>query len=155
MTGVTNCMVQSVAGDAGYHVTRYNNFWYGRILIVSGVPRGVWGFNRPPPKFQRPSKIVPNVRILTVSGVPRGFGGFKPPEIPKALQNCAKRKNPVSGVPRAIWGFNFPPKFRSPSKIVPNGRILTVSGVPRGVKTPRNSEGPRKSCQTQPDCENC
>ena len=24
-----------------------------------------------------------------------------------------------------------------------------------GVQTPRNSEGPSKSCQTQPDCENC
>ena len=36
-----------------------------------------------------------------------------------------------------------------------------VSGVPRGglgVQTlplPRNSEGPPKSCRTQPDCENC
>ena len=30
--------------------------------------------------------------------------------------------------------------------------------VPRGVagvQTPRNSEGPPKSRQTQPDCENC
>ena len=33
------------------------------------------------------------------------------------------------------------------------------SGVPRGgfgvFKHPQNSEGPPKSCQTQPDCENC
>ena len=34
------------------------------------------------------------------------------------------------------------------------------SGVPKGggfggVQTPRNSEGSPKSCQTQPDCENC
>ena len=35
------------------------------------------------------------------------------------------------------------------------------SGVPRGVgvsnppSPPRNSEGPPKSCQTQPHCENC
>ena len=37
---------------------------------------------------------------------------------------------------------------------------LRVSGVPWGgrfgvFKPPRNSEGPPKSCQTQPDCENC
>ena len=38
----------------------------------------------------------------------------------------------------------------------------TASGVPRGLgwrggsNTPsRNSEGSPKSCQTQPDCENC
>ena len=35
----------------------------------------------------------------------------------------------------------------------------TSSGVPRGwfggSNHPRNSEGPPKSCQTQPDCENC
>ena len=145
-------MVQSVAGDAGYHVTRYNNFWYGRILIVSGVPRGVWGFNRPPPKFQRPSKIVPNGRILTVSGVPRGVWGVQtprnsegppklcqteescqwrtegdlgvqlPPEIPKSLQNCAKRKDPDCQW-RTEGGQN-PPKFRRPSKIVPNSTRL-------------------------------
>ena len=24
-----------------------------------------------------------------------------------------------------------------------------------GVQPPQNSEGPPKSCQTQPDCENC
>ena len=33
------------------------------------------------------------------------------------------------------------------------------SGVPRGgfggFKHPQNSKGPPKSCQTQPDCENC
>jgi len=33
------------------------------------------------------------------------------------------------------------------------------SGLPMGggcgVQTPRHSEGPPKSCQTQPDCENC
>ena len=36
-------------------------------------------------------------------------------------------------------------------------RALVNSGVPRGVfkPPPRNSEGPPKSCQTQPDCENC
>ena len=33
-----------------------------------------------------------------------------------------------SGLPREGWGFNPPP--------------------------PRNPEGPPKSCQTQPDCEN-
>ena len=34
---------------------------------------------------------------------------------------------------------------------------FVVSGVPRGgfKPPPRNSEGPPKSCQTQPDCENC
>ena len=26
----------------------------------SGVPKGGWGLNPPPPKFRRPSKIVPN-----------------------------------------------------------------------------------------------
>ena len=34
-----------------------------------------------------------------------------------------------------------------------------ISGVPRGgwgvQPPPRNSEGPPKSCHTQPDCENC
>ena len=34
-----------------------------------------------------------------------------------------------------------------------------ISGVPKGVwgaqTPPQNSEGPPKSCQTQPDCENC
>ena len=25
----------------------------------------------------------------------------------------------------------------------------------RGSNAPRNAEGPPKSCQTQPDCENC
>ena len=38
--------------------------------------------------------------------------------------------------------------------------IFHSSGVPRGrglggSNPPRNSEGPPKSCQTQPDCENC
>ena len=36
---------------------------------------------------------------------------------------------------------------------------LSGSGVPRGGglggSNPLNSEGPPKSCQTQPDCENC
>jgi len=41
------------------------------------------------------------------------------------------------------------------------GNKCIVSGVPRGefggstLPLPRNSEGPSKSCQTQPDCENC
>ena len=37
--------------------------------------------------------------------------------------------------------------------------MVQISGLPRGVwgvqTSPRNSEGPPKSCQTQPDCENC
>ena len=34
---------------------------------------------------------------------------------------------------------------------------MKVSGVPKGGGQPPlpNSEGPPKSCQTQPDCENC
>ena len=37
-------------------------FPYNKIgnVRISGVPRGVWGFKPPPPKFRRPSKIVPN-----------------------------------------------------------------------------------------------
>ena len=39
------------------------------------------------------------------------------------------------------------------------GLLFSVaSGVPGGVwvvQPPRNSEGPPKSCQTQPNCENC
>ena len=45
-------------------------------------------------------------------------------------------------------------------QVVPASSMF--SGVPRGeggwgvqTPTPRNSEGSPKSCQTQPDCENC
>ena len=31
----------------------------GGVSVTSGVPRGVWGVQTPP-KFRRPSKIVPN-----------------------------------------------------------------------------------------------
>jgi hypothetical protein len=53
----------------------------------------------------------------------------------------------------------------APAALLP-GKILVThcredpSGVPRGGfgvfnPPPRNFEGPPKSCQTQPDCENC
>jgi len=31
-----------------------------KLLVISGVPRGVWGVQTPPTKFRRPSKVVPN-----------------------------------------------------------------------------------------------
>jgi len=39
-----------------------------------------------------------------------------------------------------------------------HGKQNTVAyreGGLEGLTPPRNSEGPPKSCQTQPDCENC
>jgi len=48
--------------DVTYHVEV--DYWNKQskqcILLLSGVPRGGLGFQPPPPKFRRPSKIVPN-----------------------------------------------------------------------------------------------
>jgi len=57
---------------------------------------------------------------------------------------------------------DFPHLLQTDSQVVSQTRpqLLPSSGVPRGVwgfkpPSPRNSEGPPKSCQTQPDCEHC
>ena len=34
------------------------------LLVLSGVPKGVWGVQTPPQKFWRPSEMVPNPSLL-------------------------------------------------------------------------------------------
>ena len=40
-------------------LTSYDNIFLTKLSITSGIPGG-FGCSNPPPKFQRPSKIVPN-----------------------------------------------------------------------------------------------
>ena len=56
--------------------------------------------------------------------------------------------------------YGFGSQFFNPLKATGNftyhkGQWHTEGGGFGGVQTPRNSEGPSKSCHTQPDCENC
>ena len=89
-------------------------------------------------------------------------GGSNPsPEIPKALQNRAKL-NPTVKTVKKIAEFRTPTPQdvrKKGSKILKLPRLATVCQTQwrteGGFKPPRNSEGPPKSCQTQPDCENC
>jgi len=59
------------------------------------------------------------------------------------------------------WGNILATSFVRCIFVMGSVRIKTISGVPRGVgrfkppSPPRNSEGPPKSCQTEPDWENC
>ena len=61
---------------------------------------------------------------------------------------------------RALSRWRSTDGFTNRSRNVAHCYTLLTSGVPRGgglgcSTPPRNSEGPPKSCQTQPDCENC
>jgi len=57
-------------------------------------------------------------------------------------------------------GHEADPTLPSAAEVKNELSNMSPSGVPRGggfggVQTPQNSEGPPKSCQTQPNCENC
>ena len=54
------------------------------------------------------------------------------------------------------WRQHTPPRHWQQ----PHLNVVPTNGVPGGgegpgFKPPQNSKGPPKSCQTQPDCENC
>ena len=52
-----------------------------------------------------------------------------------------------------LFPSGFPPKFCMHSSFPPSG-IPTGGGL-NAPPPSKNSEGPPKSCRTQPDCENC
>ena len=96
---------------------------------------GVWGRRCVAPFILDPGSSSRYTAVESTSGDPGTLSGPQDWSKQNGQKNLlpllgiiTRTVQPSSGVLRGGWGFKPPP---------------------------RNSEGPPKSCQTQPDCENC
>jgi len=116
-------------------------------------------------------KVLISKQMITTDLFPSGFCNLNVALVSDLFSYVCCMSHPYHSLPFVHlncmwWSIQYPSvmSFSPPSLYFFSSSLLgrnifLSSGVPWGggwgFNPPRNSEGPPKSCQTEPDCENC